>query len=72
MLYREGGGAPTHLHKSVQSARREAERLAKELGVRIYVLEAIAVVARREFDWNAVGERDLGSEFTDDGDETPF
>lgn len=38
MVYAEGKNAPKYRHLTFESAKKEAERLSKELGVRCYVL----------------------------------
>lgn len=55
MLYREGGGAPTVKHETLESAKREAERLVREHGGRVYVLEAIA--SARQVVWEGAESR---------------
>lgn len=44
MIYVEGKNSPTIKHESYNSAIREAERLARETGYKVYVLEAIQKV----------------------------
>ena len=38
MVYAEGKNAPKNRHLTFESAKKEAERLSKQLGVRCYVL----------------------------------
>ena len=45
MVWNPAGRAPTHEHRTVESARKEAERLLGENpDGRFYVLEAVGVV----------------------------
>lgn len=49
MVWGENGGAPSHRHVSVESAQREAERLAKVApGQKFYVLEAKKVSVKMD------------------------
>jgi hypothetical protein len=51
MIYGYGRGCPTKLHLSRSEAEVEAKRLARQHpGTFFVVLEAIAAIARREFD----------------------
>lgn len=53
MLYAEGGHAPTFRHGSKESAKEEAERLAKlKPGTRVHVLEAVASCVKEEVQWS--------------------
>ena len=40
MVYRDGEGAPTHKHSTIESAKKEAERLSLLFGKKTYVLRA--------------------------------
>ena len=44
MLKVEGGGTPTAVHHSDQTARLRAEALAKQTRCRVFLLESVAVV----------------------------
>jgi hypothetical protein len=45
MIWRAGGGAPTHQHWTKEAAQQEAERLARLVpGAAFYVLKAVASV----------------------------
>lgn len=47
MVYGAGQGAPTARHKSLESARTEAERLARMVpGVRFFILETVGAVEK--------------------------
>lgn len=47
MVYGAGRGAPTARHKSFDSARTEAERLARMVpGVRFFILETVGAVEK--------------------------
>ena len=47
MVYGERQGAPTVRHKSIESARAEAERLARSApGIRFFILEPIGAVEK--------------------------
>ena len=48
VVWKDGGGAPTHRHESEASARREADRLARAHGGRFYVLCAISFVEKND------------------------
>jgi hypothetical protein len=51
MVYGIGRGCPTKQHWSKADAEREAKRLARENpGSFFVVLEAVAAIAKREFD----------------------
>jgi hypothetical protein len=54
-----GSGQPTHRHQSEQSARTEAERLARtNPGCEFYVLQAVAVCVKSDVTWNDLEDRD--------------
>lgn len=44
MVYVDGGDSPRHQHTSYQSAKEEAERLARKEGRRVFVLLPINFV----------------------------
>jgi len=44
MCYVDGGGVPTHKHWEEDKARAEAERLARETGKDVFLLEAYTFV----------------------------
>ncbi|MDX1504642.1 MAG: hypothetical protein R3221_02935 [Spongiibacter sp.] len=45
-VWREnGGGAPQKRHESMDSAQKEAARLARQEGDRYFVLEVVGIVA---------------------------
>lgn len=54
MLYVEGGNAPTFAHRTIASARAEAERLAEKLGKKVYVLEAVSVCELKKCQWDTL------------------
>lgn len=41
MVWRAGGNAPMHQHQSEDSANKEADRLAREVGGEFFVLRAL-------------------------------
>lgn len=45
MLHAESGESPQNKYKDIDSARKDAENLAKELGCRVYILEGVEEVA---------------------------
>lgn len=47
-----GGGAPQKRHENLDSAKKEAARLARQEGHRYYVLEVIGIVAPVEIPVN--------------------
>lgn len=52
MLYVEGGGAPTHQHRSPENAKQEAERLARQTGRRVHVLKSVASCLKTDVQWS--------------------
>lgn len=55
MIWNPYGHAPTHKHITVESARAEAERLARlNPGVTFYVLQAVATCAFNQCQWKAL------------------
>jgi hypothetical protein len=57
LVWCENGGAPTVKHPSLDSAKREAERLAKaNEGRTFHVLEVVGAATVRRVDWV---ERDI-------------
>lgn len=49
LVWRGGGGVPTHMHPTKDSAEREAERLAKaNPGSTFYVMKAVAAAVADE------------------------
>jgi hypothetical protein len=59
MLYAEGGGAPTVKYTYKADAQAEAERLAKTLDKRVYVLEAIGSCRKSDVTWEGDGPDDI-------------
>lgn len=63
MVYGEGQRPPAFKHATFESARLEAERLARLLpGVRFYVLSAIARALKADVDFQPI----------EGGDDIPF
>lgn len=59
MVYGEGQGAPTIRHADEETARKEAERLARNnRGVRFHVLHAFASVISTDIVWRDAVKRD--------------
>ena len=54
-----GSGLPTYRHDTEQSARAEAERLARQqAGQEFYVLQAVSACVKSDVAWVACEERD--------------
>lgn len=51
MVWRDGGGSPRYQHDSEESARVEAERLARAHGGTFHVLECTASCTRNDVEW---------------------
>ena len=49
MLYAEGCESPKFKHCSLESAQKEAERLAEKLNTKVYVLQAVEQVSLHKF-----------------------
>ena len=58
MVYAEGKSAPTYKHGSMEEATKEADRLAKSLNTKTYVLAAVMEI-RPEIVTSAVGIYDM-------------
>ena len=58
MVYAEGKSAPTYKHGSMEEATKEADRLAKLLNTKTYVLAAVMEI-RLEIVTSAVGIDDM-------------
>ena len=58
MVYAEGKSAPTYKHGSMEEATKEADRLAKFLNTKTYVLAAVMEI-RPEIVTSAVGIDDM-------------
>lgn len=58
MVYAEGKSSPTFKHGSMEEATKEADRLAKSLNTRTYVLAAVMEI-RPEIVTSAVGIDDM-------------
>lgn len=58
MVYAEGQSAPTYKHGSMEEATKEADRLAKLLNTKTYVLAAVMEI-RPEIVTSAVGIDDM-------------
>ena len=58
MVYAEGKSAPTYKHGSMEEATKEADRLAKSLNTKTYVLAAVMEI-RPEIVTSAVGIDDM-------------
>lgn len=56
MVYREGGASPTHRHTTEESAKQEAERIARESKARTFVLKAIACCVVKDVNWSELAE----------------
>lgn len=52
MCFVEGGQSPAYQHVDEDSARAEAERLARVTGRRVWLLEACMFVEKRDVQWN--------------------
>lgn len=66
MVYGAGQGAPTARHKCFDSARTEAERLARMVpGVRFFILETVGAVEKIDVQF-------IDLRAGDPTDETPF
>ena len=55
MLYPEGHAVPGSIHMTEEHARAEAERLAKQHKVPVYLLEATARCEARGIEWEGAG-----------------
>lgn len=44
MIYVEEQNNPVHIHKSLQTAEKEAKRLAENTGLKVYILKAVKMV----------------------------
>lgn len=63
MVYGAGQGAPTARHKSFDSARTEAERLARMVpGIRFFILETVGAVEKVDVQFIDLRSRDLDDE----------
>ncbi|MET3790679.1 hypothetical protein [Aquamicrobium terrae] len=63
MVYGAGQGAPTARHKSFDSARTEAERLARMVpGVRFFILETVGAVEKVDVQFIDLRPGDLDDE----------
>ena len=63
MVYGEGQGSPTARHKTFDSARTEAERLARIApGVRFFILETVGAVEKVDVQFIDLRPRDLDDE----------
>lgn len=51
LVWNERGRTPTVKHDTVDSAEREAARLAREFGGKFYVLRMVGRVTRNDIDW---------------------
>lgn len=52
LVFNKNGNMPQFVHETEESARKEAERLARNhRGEKFYVFEAIACVTLNEFKW---------------------
>ena len=58
MVYAEGKSSPTYKHGSMEEATKEADRLAKSLNTKTYVLAAVMEI-RPEIVTSAVGIDDM-------------
>ena len=58
MVYAEGKSSPTYKHGSMEEATKEADRLAKLLNTKVYVLAAVMEI-RPEIVTSAVGIDDM-------------
>lgn len=61
MVYAEGQSAPTYKHALMEQATKEADRLAKLLNTKTYVLAAVMEI-RPEVVTSAVGIDDMEHE----------
>lgn len=60
MVWDDGGHSPTHKHASRELAQQEAERLAKKVrGRRFVVLEAVAACCVTEVHWTALIDEEM-------------
>lgn len=63
MVYGAGQGAPTARHKSFDSVRTEAERLARMVpGIRFFILETVGAVEKVDVQFIDLRPRDLDDE----------
>lgn len=56
MVWKEGGGRPIVRHGRQCDAQGEAERLARTVGGRFYVLRAIGSCVKSDIQWDMVGD----------------
>jgi hypothetical protein len=57
MLWNPQGRAPTFKHETLEDARKQAEKLARNNnGETFYVLEAISYVRKKDVDWTELSE----------------
>lgn len=64
-LAENGSHPPQARHYDPETAHREAERLARTLGGKVYVLAALAVVEKTDVRWETLKD-------TDSDDDLPF
>lgn len=60
MVWKEGGAGSTCQHWSEADARKEAERLARTVEGKFYVLEAIASVVKPTVIWRRASDETHG------------
>jgi hypothetical protein len=65
VVWKDGGGPPTVRHGRQYDAQAEAERLARTVGGRYYVLRAIGACVKSDIKWDMVND-------TIDESECPF
>ncbi len=57
LVWKRHGGNPTHIHESIESAKAEAERLARLFkNDEFFVLEAVASVKIKDVEWKNLKE----------------
>lgn len=67
MIWSPQGQAPTVRHDTPESARAEAERLARaNRGSEFYVLEAVSKCTKIDVVWTTLGDHNPGEFKTDD------
>lgn len=60
MIYGLGQGAPNHIHETRDSAKAEAERLARaHPGTRFYVLASVACAVKADVEFRHIDPCDI-------------
>lgn len=55
LVWRDNGGIPTYKHTSHESAKREAERLARQFsGMKFHVLACLGTVQLQDMQWTDI------------------